>query len=226
MNEVAGLCERYGADVEAVRRGIGSDARIGSAFLYPGVGYGGSCFPKDVNALASMGRQVDQSMTIAEAVDAANQRQRRVFAQRVIDHLGSDCKKATVAVWGLAFKARTDDVRQAPAIDAIKMFLEAGITVRAHDPEAMENAAKELELSKNNARRVTMCEDGYEALKDADALVVLTEWSKFRTPDFDRMAELMKRPVIFDGRNLFEPKSVAHRGFHYTCVGRPSVAPG
>lgn len=219
MNEVACLCERYGADVEAVRRGIGSDVRIGSAFLYPGVGYGGSCFPKDVTALAFMGRQVDQTMSITEAVDVTNQRQRRLFAQRVIDHFGKTCPTTTLAVWGLAFKAQTDDVREAPAIDAIQMFLDAGITVRAHDPEAMENASREL------GDRVTMCEDGYEVLRGADALVIFTEWSTFRTADFDRMGEMMKQRIIFDGRNLFEPKHVSNHGFHYTCVGRPSVSP-
>lgn len=225
MNEMACLCERLGADVEAVRRGIGSDARIGSAFLYPGVGYGGSCFPKDVSALAAMGRQADQPMTIADAVDHANQRQRRVFAQRVIDHFGGDAHKTTVGVWGLAFKARTDDVREAPAIDAIRMFLDAGMTVRAHDPEAMNNAAAALKTTTGASERVTMCDDGYEALRNADALVIFTEWSKFRTPDFERMRGLMRQRVIFDGRNLFEPKNVAHQGFRYACIGRPSVPP-
>lgn len=224
MNEVAGLCERYGADVEAVRRGIGSDSRIGSAFLYPGVGYGGSCFPKDVSALGSMGRQVDQPMTIAEAVDQANQRQRRVFAQRVIDHFPNTAK-VTVGVWGLAFKARTDDVREAPSIDAIRMFVDAGMTVRAHDPEAMNNAAQALKPVIDKTGRISMHEDGYETLRDADALVIFTEWPKFRTPDFERMASLMRQRVIFDGRNLFEPKAVANHGFHYACIGRPSVSP-
>jgi len=211
MNEVAGLCEQYGADVEAVRRGVGSDSRIGS--------YGGSCFPKDVSALASMGRQTEQPMSIVHAVHAANQRQRRVFAQRVIDHFGDSCRKTTLAVWGLAFKARTDDVRESPALDAIRMFIEAGMTVRAHDPEAMHNAVAVL------GDCVAMCDDGYQTLEGADALVIFTDWPKFRTPDFDRMGELMRQKVVFDGRNLFEPKTMANHGFHYVCVGRPTVKP-
>jgi len=219
MNEVAGLCEKFGADVEAVRRGIGSDSRIGSAFLFPGVGYGGSCFPKDVCAMASMGRQTGQPMGIAHAVHDANQRQRRVFARRIIDYFGGRSGKTILAVWGLAFKARTDDVRESPALDAIRMFLDAGMSVRAHDPEAMANAAAVL------GDCVAMVDDSYETLQGADALVIFTDWPKFRTPDFDRMGETMKQKVVFDGRNLFEPKTMANHGFHYVCVGRPTVTP-
>jgi len=217
MNEIAGLCERFGADVEAVRRGVGSDSRIGSAFLYAGVGYGGSCFPKDVSALAAMGRAVEQPTALSDAVHKVNQRQRRVFAQRVIDHFGDKCGATTLAIWGLAFKARTDDVRESPALTAIPMFLERGMKVRAHDPEAMTNAAREL------GSKVTMCDDGYAALDGADALVIFTDWPEFRRPDFDRMASVMRKKVIFDGRNLYEPSAMAHRGFHYVCVGRPTV---
>lgn len=219
INEIAGLCERFNADVEAVRRGIGSDARIGTAFLYAGVGYGGSCFPKDVSALIATGKSLNHPLAVCEAVNEVNQRQRRVFAQRVIDHFGTKAKSATVAVWGLAFKAKTDDVRESPAVTGVRMFLDAGMKVRAHDPEAMPNAAKEL------GGAVVMCDDGYAALEGADALVVFTDWPEFRRPDFERMAGLLKSKVIFDGRNLYEPTLMARRGFHYVCIGRPVVAP-
>ena len=216
MNEVAGLCERFGADVESVRRGVGSDSRIGNAFLFPGVGYGGSCFPKDVSALISMGESCDHPMSIVAAVSEVNQRQRRIFAQRVIDHFGERCKGTTLAVWGLAFKSRTDDVRESPAIAAIKMFLERGMKIHAHDPEAMQTARVEL------GDAVEMCEDGYEMLERADALVIFTDWPKFRTPDFDLIAEKLPGKLIFDGRNMYDPKLLAKRGFRYFCVGRPS----
>jgi UDPglucose 6-dehydrogenase len=216
MNEIAGLCERFGADVESVRRGVGSDARIGDAFLFPGVGYGGSCFPKDVSALVSMGNAVDHAMSIVAAVQRVNQRQRREFAGRVIEHFGDRCARTTLAVWGLAFKARTDDIRESPAVAAVKMFLERGIRIRAHDPEAMPNAA----LTFGDA--VAMYEDGYEALEGADALVIFTDWPKFRTPDFDLIAEKLPAKLIFDGRNMYDPKLLAKRGFRYICIGRPS----
>jgi len=219
MNEIANLCEHFGADVENVRRGVGSDSRIGSAFLFPGVGYGGSCFPKDVTALMSMGVAAKRPMHIVTAVHEANQRQRRLFAQRVIDHFGEACERTTLAVWGLAFKARTDDVRESPAIFAIRQFVERGFTVRAHDPEANCNAAREL------GDRVTLVDDGYEVLTGADALVIFTDWPKFRTPDFETMAEKLRGRLIFDGRNLYDPKSMASRGFTYICVGRPATVP-
>ncbi|MBU0716677.1 MAG: UDP-glucose/GDP-mannose dehydrogenase family protein [Planctomycetes bacterium] len=219
MNEVANLCEHFGADVEAVRRGVGSDSRIGSAFLFPGVGYGGSCFPKDVSALVSMGEAVNDRMRITEAVQDVNQRQRRRFAQRVLDHFGDSCNRTTVAVWGLAFKSWTDDVRESPAIVGIKMFLEQGIKVRAHDPEAMQTAAVEV------GDAVQMFDDEYAALDGADALVIFTDWPKFRTPDFELMAEKLNRPLIFDGRNLYEPRSMAKKGLTYHCIGRPPVLP-
>jgi len=216
MNEVAGLCEQYGADVELVRRGVGSDSRIGNAFLFPGVGYGGSCFPKDVSALASMGEHVGHPMSIVAAVQAVNQRQGARFAQRVIDHFGDACPKTTLAVWGLAFKSRTDDVRESPAIGAVRLFLERGMKVQAHDPEAMQTARAEL------GDDVKMFNDGYEALIGADALVLFTDWPEFRTPDFDAIAAKMPSKLIFDGRNMYEPRLMAKRGFRYFCVGRPS----
>ncbi len=222
MNEISNLCDRFGADVELVRRGIGSDTRIGNAFLFPGVGYGGSCFPKDVSALVKMGESVDFPASIVEAVQEVNQRQRRIFAQRVIDHFGDDCKGKTLAVWGLAFKARTDDVRESPAIAAIEMFLEKGMKIRAHDPEAMGTAAAAL---KETGRKVDMCEDGYDCLDGADALVIFTDWGTFRTPDFDLMAERMPNKLIFDGRNMYDPVLLAKRGFTYASIGRPTLEP-
>jgi UDPglucose 6-dehydrogenase len=219
MNEIAGLCERVGADVESVRRGVGSDARIGSAFLFAGVGYGGSCFPKDVSALVSTGRSVEHPMSLVSAAQEVNSRQRRLFARRVIDFFGEACGKTTLAVWGLAFKSWTDDVRESPAIAAIRMFLERKIRVRAHDPEAMGTARVEL------GDAVTMCEDAYQALEGADALVVFTDWPQFRTPDFEMIAAKLQRKVVFDGRNLYDPAVMAKKGFQYFCIGRPTVAP-
>ncbi len=219
MNEIAGLCERVGADVESVRRGIGSDSRIGSAFLFAGVGYGGSCFPKDVTALESMGKAVGQKMHLVSAVQEVNARQRLLFAKRVIDFFGSARDKATLAVWGLAFKSWTDDVRESPAITAIRMFLDHGMRIRAHDPEAMETARAEL------GDAVTMCNDAYSAVEAADALVVFTDWPQFRTPDFDLISAKLRRKVLFDGRNLYDPQALARKGFQYCCIGRPGVAP-
>jgi len=217
MNEISGLCDHFGADVEAVRRGVGSDSRIGTAFLFPGVGYGGSCFPKDVSALVSMGEKANSPMRIAAAAQEANKNQHRRFAQRVIDHFGERCKQTTLGVWGLAFKSRTDDVRESPAITAIKMFLESGLTVRAHDPEAMGTSKEEL------GNTVEMHDDAYAALDGADALVIFTDWPEFRTPDFDLIANKLSGKLIFDGRNMYDPSLMAKRGFAYHCVGRPTV---
>jgi len=219
MNEIAGLCERFGADVESVRRGVGSDSRIGDAFLFPGVGYGGSCFPKDVTALVSMGNAVEHPMSIVAAVHRVNQRQRRIFAERVIDHFGERCSRTTLAVWGLAFKSRTDDVRESPAIAAVKMFLERGMKIQGHDPEAMQTARAEL------GDTISLFEDGYAALEGADALVLFTDWPKFRTPDFDLIAEKLPSKLIFDGRNMYDPRLLAKRGFRYFCIGRPPHPP-
>jgi UDPglucose 6-dehydrogenase len=219
MNEIAGLCERFGADVEQVRHGVGSDSRIGDAFLFPGVGYGGSCFPKDVSALISMGEGAKHPMHIVAAVHQVNQRQRRMFADRVIGHFAERCDKTTLAVWGLAFKAQTDDIRESPAVAAVRMFLERGMTIHAHDPEANKTARAEL------GDAVTMFEEGYEALDGADALVIFTDWAKFRTPDFDLIAERLPAKLIFDGRNMYDPKLLAKRGFRYFCIGRPSYPP-
>ncbi len=216
MNEVANLCEQYGADVEVVRNGVGSDARIGHAFLFPGVGYGGSCFPKDVSAFIHMGEESGSPMTICKAVYEANQFQRRRFAQRVVDYFqGRSQKQVTLAIWGIAFKSRTDDIRESPAIGAMKIFRSSGYVMRAHDPEAMENCRKDF-----GTESITYHQDSYEALDGADALVIFTDWQEFRTPDFELMARKLKRPVIFDGRNLYDPAFVGKLGFEYHCVGR------
>lgn len=221
MNEVAGLCEKYEADVEAVRLGVGSDSRIGDSFLFPGVGYGGSCFPKDVSTFVSMGNEAGHPTLVAKAVHETNQMQRRAFADRVIDYFGSRVNGATVAVWGLAFKARTDDVREAPALDAIRMFVERGMTVRAHDPEAMNTARQIIKTDS-----VTYLDDAYEALTGAEALVIFTDWQQFRTPDFEALLEKLETPVIFDGRNLYNPAFMARMGFSYHSVGRPTIQAG
>jgi UDPglucose 6-dehydrogenase len=219
MNETANLCEKFGADVESVRRGIGSDARIGSAFLYAGVGYGGSCFPKDISALLHMANSVNQPASLVDAAQKVNQRQRRQFARKVIDFFGDACPKTTLAVWGLAFKSWTDDIRESPALAAVRMFLERKMHVQAHDPQAMNAAAAEL------GDAVTFCDDAYQALEGADSLVVFTDWPQFRTPDFDAIASKLRRKVIFDGRNLYDPASLAKRGFQYFCIGRPYRSP-
>ncbi|MCK5563854.1 MAG: UDP-glucose/GDP-mannose dehydrogenase family protein [Planctomycetes bacterium] len=214
MNELSGLCEKYGADIENVRAGIGSDSRIGSSFLFPGVGYGGSCFPKDVKALEFMGDAVGYPMTIAQAVQHVNYRQQDKFAQRVLDYFGDDASGKKLAVWGLAFKARTDDVREAPSIRCIRKFLAAGMEVVAYDPEAMKEASEELDGA------ITTVEKSYDVLDGADALVIFTEWQEFRTPDFDVIAEKLNKAVIFDGRNLYEPAYVRKQGIEYHSIGR------
>jgi UDPglucose 6-dehydrogenase len=215
MNELSALCEQVGADVELVRAGIGSDARIGNAFLYAGIGFGGSCFPKDVRALIHTGAQHQCPMEIAKAVRDVNLRQQSRFARRIVDYYANHQKPVTLAVWGLAFKARTDDIRESPAMFCVQEFLKAGFAVRAHDPEAMPVAQKVL------GDRITFCRDYYEALEGADGLVVLTDWQQFRNPDFERIAGRLKRPVLFDGRNLYDRDYLREVGIEYHCIGRP-----
>lgn len=214
MNELSGLCEITGADIEKVRAGIGSDPRIGNSFLFAGAGYGGSCFPKDVKAMIYMGRQNNHPMTIAEAVQQANYDQHDRFANKVLKYFKGKEKQTTLAVWGLAFKAKTDDVRESPAIWCIKKFVQKGMTVKAYDPEAMKTAKAVL---KNN---IKMTLNEYHAINGADALVIFTEWQQFRTPDFDTIKQKLKKPVIFDGRNLYEPAYMKKLGFEYHCIGR------
>jgi UDPglucose 6-dehydrogenase len=218
MNELSALCEKVGADVELVRAGIGSDARIGNAFLYAGVGFGGSCFPKDVRALIHTGEQHQCPMEIAKAVRDVNLRQQSRFARRIVDYYANHQKPVTLAVWGLAFKARTDDIRESPALFCVQEFLKAGFAVRAHDPEAMSMAQKVL------GDKITFCRDYYEALEGADGLVVLTDWQQFRNPDFERIVGRLKRPVLFDGRNLYDRDYLREMHIEYHCIGRPSHA--
>jgi UDPglucose 6-dehydrogenase len=213
MNEIANLCDRVGADVRQVRLGIGSDSRIGASFLFPGVGYGGSCFPKDVKALIRTGREVGCELRVVAAVDEANEAQKAILVPRIASHLGG-LEGKVVALWGLAFKPRTDDLREAPALTLVDGLLAGGAQVRAYDPKAGA-AAKHL-----IGERVRICGRSYEALEGADALVVVTEWPEFREPDFRRIKALMRHPAIFDGRNIYNPKHLRELGFHYEGIGR------
>ncbi|NLK41657.1 MAG: UDP-glucose/GDP-mannose dehydrogenase family protein [Planctomycetes bacterium] len=211
MNELSALCEACGADIEMVRAGVGSDSRIGNAFLFAGVGFGGSCFPKDVRALIHLGHQVGRPVTIAEAVQQANLRQHQRFADKVLAYF-RDRSDVRLGVWGLAFKARTDDTRESPAVFCIKQFLDAGIRITAYDPEAV---CPELQ------GRIQRVDNAYNVLDGADALLIFTDWQEFRTPDFDAIAKRLKQPVIFDGRNLYSPSFVRKQGIEYHSIGRP-----
>jgi len=219
MNQIANLCERMGADVANVREGIGSDSRIGFDFLFPGVGYGGSCFPKDVQALMKTAAANNYDFVILKAVEEANERQKLVLADKVLAHFGGHSTDKplagkTFAVWGLSFKPRTDDMREAPSIVTINRLLELGATIKAHDPEAIKEARKVF------GDRITYGTHRHEILEGADALIIVTEWNEYRNPDFDLLQEKLKTPVIFDGRNLFEPKRMSHLGFTYYSIGR------
>jgi UDPglucose 6-dehydrogenase len=226
MNDMANLCERVGADVELVRRGMGMDPRIGSKFLYPGVGYGGSCFPKDVKAVMSTARDVGWPLTILESVDLVNERQKRVLADKVIHKLaGLDGKGPwatpllagkTVALWGLAFKPGTDDVREAPALVIARRLLDAGAEVRAHDPVAL----KTFHQAFGDAANLSLHEQAYDAAQGAHALCLVTEWHQLRRPNFERLKEIMAAPNLFDGRNTWDPTEVRELGFHYEGIGR------
>jgi UDPglucose 6-dehydrogenase len=213
MNEVANVCELYGANVDEVRRAIASDSRIGASFLFPGVGYGGSCFPKDVKAILKFAGDKDYDFKILGAVEEVNQRQKKKLVDLMKARLGS-LKGKTIAVWGLAFKPRTDDMREAPARTIIEGLLAAGATVQAFDPEATETAQRIF------GDRITYAKKSYEALAGADALALVTEWSEFREPDFARMKKVMRQPVIFDGRNIYNPETVRAQGFTYVSIGR------
>jgi UDPglucose 6-dehydrogenase len=214
MNELAELCEEVGADVEQVRQGVGCDSRIGQAFLFPGIGFGGSCFPKDVRALIYSGSQHHTEMGVARAVEKANARARERFSRRVIDYFSKERGKVTLAVWGLAFKAKTDDIRDSPAMYCVEELLKAGIGVRAYDPEAASAAITALK------GKIKVFQNGYETLDGADGLIVLTDWQEFRNPDFETIAERLTKPVIFDGRNLYDPALVRAAGLQYHSVGR------
>jgi UDPglucose 6-dehydrogenase len=215
MNELSGLCAVTGADIESVRRGIGSDSRIGNAFLYAGIGYGGSCFPKDVRALIHTIKDHGFDARILSAVQEVNLFQRRYFVDMVAAHMGRDLHGRVFAVWGLAFKPLTDDVREAPSVDIIRELRSSGARFRAYDPIAVENARRMI-----GDENIEYLDNNYDALDGADALLLLTEWHHFRKPDFGKMRSLMKSPVIFDGRNQYDPVRIGEEGFTYYCIGR------
>jgi UDPglucose 6-dehydrogenase len=214
MNEIAALCERVGANVDQVRRGIGLDARIGPSFLFPGIGYGGSCFPKDVKAIVKTAESVGCEFTLLQAVEEVNDAQKRWMLRKIDAHFGADLKGRTFGVWGLSFKPQTDDMREAPSIVVVNGLLERGAKVKVCDPVAMDEARKH-----HFGDRVTYCKKNYDAIEGADALLVLTEWNEYRHPDFDRIKSLLKKPVIFDGRNVYVSYDLPSKGFDYTCVG-------
>lgn len=214
INEMANLCERVGANINDVRRGIGHDQRIGFQFLFPGVGYGGSCFPKDVRALVAVAENHDFEATMLKSVDEVNNQQKEVMIEKLIKHFGDDLPNRTIALWGLAFKPRTDDIREAPSLVLMKALLEKGAKVRVHDPVAMANVKQQFPETE-----VTYCDHHYDAAEGADAICIMTEWNEYRTPDFDYVKVKLNQPVIFDGRNLFDPALMAERGFTYSGIG-------
>jgi len=215
MNEIANVCERFGADVDKVRKAVASDRRIGPAFLFPGVGYGGSCFPKDVKAIVKFSADKKYRFKILEAVEDVNEQQKLRLLAKIDAHFGKSLKGRTIAVWGLAFKPRTDDMREAPAIPIVNGLLKRGAKVRAFDPEARATARRVF------GKRIQYTSHAYDALSKADALLIVTEWNEFREPDFARIKRLMKQPVIFDGRNIYDPQQIRALGFTYSSIGRP-----
>jgi UDPglucose 6-dehydrogenase len=217
MNEIANLCELVGADVDAVRKGIGTDSRIGKRFLFPGIGYGGSCFPKDVQALAKSASDAKYEFKILKAVMDVNTTQKTKLVDRVKAYFGGSLKGKTIAIWGLSFKPHTDDIREAPALDNIEAFLKAGAIIKAHDPEAMENVKKIFQ------DKIQYFDTPYEAAENADAIFIATEWPEFRTPDFERLSSIVKEKVIFDGRNVYELDIMKEHGYTYFSVGREVV---
>ncbi len=219
MNEIARLCELMGADVDMVRRGMGSDDRIGKRFLFPGIGYGGSCFPKDVEALSRSAAEVDYDFKILNAVMKVNENQKLYLVPRIKKYFNNNLKGKKIAIWGLAFKPNTDDIREAPALYIIEELLRQGAAISAFDPEAMKNA-KEL-----TGIKIEFAENQYDALMGCDALLIATEWNEFRTPDFDKMKSLMKNKVIFDGRNVFDLEQMKGLGFYYESIGRKTIVP-
>jgi UDPglucose 6-dehydrogenase len=213
INEMANLCERVGADINEVRRGIGHDQRIGFSFLFPGVGYGGSCFPKDVRALVAVAQSKQLEPRVLKAVDSVNNAQKQVLFAKLSRHFGGSLKGKTIAVWGLSFKPRTDDIREAPSLVLIDELLAAGAKVRVHDPVAQQNVQ---EIYKE---KLDYCNHHYDAAEGADALAIVTEWNEFRNPDFGYLKHQMRQPVIFDGRNLYDPDKMREMGFFYSGIG-------
>lgn len=217
INEVANICDRLGIDVNEVRTGMGTDARIGFQFLYPGCGYGGSCFPKDVQAMASFAESAGYSAELLQSVHAVNERQKDVLFEKIVKRFDGDLVGRHIAIWGVAFKPNTDDIREAPAVNLIDSLLEAGAKLRVHDPRALSN------LSKVYGHKFVIGDDAYAMVTGADALAVVTEWNEFRNPDFKRIADLMKQPIIFDGRNLYESAMMRRYGFEHYPIGRPAT---
>ena len=217
MNEIANLCEKLGADVDAVRIGIGSDDRIGKRFLFPGIGYGGSCFPKDVQALAKSAAEVNYDFKILDSVMDINEKQKTIIVPKIRDYFKGNLKGKKIAIWGLAFKPDTDDIREAPALYIIDELVKEGVIISAYDPEAINNVRKLI------GDKINYANDEYEALKDADALLIATEWSLFRTPDFDKVSSLLKNKTIFDGRNLYSNQQMKELGYYYCSIGREIV---
>jgi len=213
MNDIANLCEIVGADINMVRKGIGSDSRIGNKFIYPGIGYGGSCFPKDVKALIHTAEDFKYELRVLKAVEAVNFDQKSVLYHKILKYFNGDIKDKTIAIWGLSFKPQTDDMREAPSLVIIQKLLEAGAKVKAYDPVAMKEAKHTL------GDTIIYAEDQYEALIDADCLVLVTEWPEFRVPNFNIMRKLLNKPVIFDGRNIYEIAEMKHKRFDYFCIG-------
>ena len=217
MNEMARLCELTGANVDSIRHGIGTDNRIGPRFLFPGIGYGGSCFPKDVKALINSAGEYGYNFSLIKAVHLVNEEQKTALVPKIVKYFGGDIKGKKFAVWGLAFKPETDDMREAPSIYTINALLTKGATVVAFDPEATETASHIF------GSTITYANNQYQATEDADALIICTEWSAFKKPDFAVLSTNLKQKVIFDGRNIFQPKSIAKEGFSYISIGRPTV---
>lgn len=214
MNEIANLCEHVGADAEMVRIGMSADSRIGNKFLFPGLGYGGSCLPKDVKALIETGEKYDCNMSVIKSTDEVNKRQRILFTEKIFEKLGKNLSGKTIGIWGLSFKPNTDDMREAPSVTIINSLLNAGAKIKCYDPKAMD-------IAKNIFKdRVEYCLSSYEAIKDADALVLMTEWREFRRPDFEKMKNLLKQPVIFDGRNQYDYDRMKELGFEYYKIGK------
>jgi UDPglucose 6-dehydrogenase len=213
MNDIANLCEIMGADVNLVRKGIGSDPRIGNKFIYPGIGYGGSCFPKDVKALVKTAKENGYSMRILQAVEEVNESQKSVLVGKILNHFNSSVKGKTFALWGLSFKPKTDDMREAPSLVIIDMLIKAGANIVAYDPVAIHEAKKII------GDQISYSSKPDSALADADALIIATEWPEFRSPDFNLMKKLMKGHVIFDGRNIYDPVEMKELGFEYYCIG-------
>ena len=225
MNDLANLAEKVGADIEKVRIGIGTDSRIGLAFLFPGVGYGGSCFPKDVKAILKTGEEHGHKLKVIDAVEKVNKEQRKIMVDRVLKFFNDNVEGKTFAVWGLSFKPNTDDMREAPSIDIIKGLVEKGANIQAYDPVATENAKRVFKrLGIEN--KITFCPKQYGALQDADALIVVTEWMEFRKPDFEIIKKLLKTNTIFDGRNIYKPENMKELGFNYFSIGRKPVIQG